>query len=150
MAMVAGQVSVRRRMYLFAEYFVLFFGVVTVFITVFRGVSPIPFLVVLGAGAVVYLLRQPTFDRGDFLRTVRPQLRSILTLWAVAWVVAIVGLSLYDPTLLWDLPRRKPVLWLIIMVAYPLLSAYPQELVFRGFLFHRYGPAFGARGTIAA
>jgi membrane protease YdiL (CAAX protease family) len=51
---------------------------------------------------------------------------------------------------LFGLPRSQPVLWAIIMVAYPLLSAYPQELIFRGFLFHRYGRAFGPAGTIVA
>ncbi|TCO53710.1 CPBP family intramembrane glutamic endopeptidase [Actinocrispum wychmicini] len=152
MAMVAGELGIRRRVYLVAEYFVLFFGIVAVFITVARGVSPIPFLVVLGAAAVVYLMRQPTFDRRDFLRpeAVRGQLRSILTLWALAWVLAVAGLLVYDRSLLLDLPRHQPVLWAIIMVAYPLLSAYPQELIFRAFVFQRYGRAFGPAGTVAA
>lgn len=152
MAIVAGEIGLRRRAYLFAEYFVLFFGVVAVFITVARGVSPIPFLVVLGAGSIWYLMRQPTFDRRDFLRpeAVRGQLRSIFTLWALAWILAVVGLLVYDRTLLLDLPRRNPVLWAIIMVAYPLLSAYPQELIFRAFVFQRYGPVFGSTGTIVA
>jgi membrane protease YdiL (CAAX protease family) len=152
MAVVAADLTARRRIYLVAEYLVLFFGTVAAFITLARGVSPIPFLIVLGAGAVVYLLRQPSFDRADFLRpaAVRGQLRSILSLWVLAWIAAIVGLLVYDSSLLFGLPRSQPVLWAIIMVAYPLLSAYPQELIFRGFLFHRYGKAFGPTGTIVA
>ena len=37
------------------------------------------------------------------------------------------------------------------MVLYPALSVYPQELVFRSFLFHRYAPVFGeGPGMVAA
>ena len=32
--------------------------------------------------------------------------------------------------------------WLFIIVAYPLFSVYPQELIYRCFLFHRYQPLF--------
>jgi membrane protease YdiL (CAAX protease family) len=42
------------------------------------------------------------------------------------------------PEALFQLPRTRTGLWLIIMIAYPLLSVYPQELIFRTFLFHRY------------
>jgi membrane protease YdiL (CAAX protease family) len=136
----------------FAEFLVLFFVTVAAFITLARGVSPIPFLVVLGAATVFYLLRQPGFDRTDFLRTaaVRGQLRSILTLWLLSWALAVAGLLLFDRNLLFDLPLHQPVLWAIIMVAYPLFSAYPQELIFRAFVFQRYGTAFGPTGTIVA
>jgi uncharacterized protein len=151
-AVTPDELSARRRAYLLAEYLVLFFVAVAGFSTFARGVSPIPFLLVLGAGTVFYLLRQPAFDRGHFLRpaAVRGQLRSILTLWVLAWVLAVVGLVVLSPQLLFDLPLRQPVLWAVIMVAYPLFSAYPQELIFRAFLFQRYGPAFGATGTIVA
>jgi membrane protease YdiL (CAAX protease family) len=40
------------------------------------------------------------------------------------------------------LPQQRPVLWLAILVLYPLLSALPQELIFRVFLFHRYRTLF--------
>ena len=37
-----------------------------------------------------------------------------------------------------DLPRRKPVLWVAIMLLYPALSVWPQEIIYRRFLFQRY------------
>jgi hypothetical protein len=40
------------------------------------------------------------------------------------------------------LPRRMPGLWLTILALYPLLSALPQELVFRPLFFRRYGGLF--------
>lgn len=43
-----------------------------------------------------------------------------------------------------DLPRYRPSLWLMIIIGYPLLSVYPQELLFRGFFFARYQGVFGS------
>lgn len=41
------------------------------------------------------------------------------------------------------LPREKPGLWLAVMLLYPLLSVWPQEMVYRAFLFTRYRPLLG-------
>jgi hypothetical protein len=34
------------------------------------------------------------------------------------------------------------MVWLLVMILYPLLSVYPQEIIFRTFLFHRYQNLF--------
>lgn len=152
-AAVAEQATVGRRAYLFAEYGVLFFGLIAVFDVLLDGVSPIPFLVALGVGSVVYLLRKPGFDRANLLRpdAVRRQLRPILLLWAAATVIALVGVALLLPEDLFGFPRSEPLMWAIVAVAYPLFSVYPQELIFRAFLFERYKPAFGdGAGMLAA
>lgn len=46
-------------------------------------------------------------------------------------------------------PKYRPRLWMLIMIFYPLVSVLPQELVYRTFFFHRYGPLFGNRGWLA-
>jgi len=43
------------------------------------------------------------------------------------------------------LPRQRPVLWLVIMCVYPLVSVYPQELIYRGFFCRRYETIFNTR-----
>ena len=48
------------------------------------------------------------------------------------------------------LPRRAPGLWLAILALYPLLSALPQELVFRALFFRRYGGLFAGRRVAVA
>lgn len=60
--------------------------------------------------------------------------------FAVLLAPAAVALPLLlrPETLFW-LPLRQPMLWLAIMVLYPLLSAFPQELAFRALFFERYG-----------
>ncbi|MBB3052408.1 membrane protease YdiL (CAAX protease family) [Prauserella isguenensis] len=138
--------SIAQRAGLAVEFLALFFGVITVFSVLADGVSPVPFLVVLGLASVVYLLRVGDFDRRDLWRAsaVRGQLRSILGLWAAACVVAVAGVSVFLPGDLFAMPREEPVVWAIVAVGYPVLSVYPQELIFRSFLFRRYAPVFGS------
>lgn len=146
-------ISSRRRVYLLAEFVVLFFGTIAGFAVFANGANPIPFLVVLGVGSVVYLMRQKSFDRRDLWRAeaVRAQLRPMLLLWALAAAVAVAAVAILLPGDLFGLPLNEPVLWVIIAVAYPLLSVYPQELIFRSFLFHRYQAVFGTgTGIIVA
>ncbi|MCK2236622.1 MULTISPECIES: CPBP family intramembrane glutamic endopeptidase [unclassified Crossiella] len=142
-----------RRNYLAAEFLLLFFGAVTIY-TVFRiPGGPIPLLVVLGVVAVVYLRRQPDFDRANFwrARALWPVLPRMLLLWGATAVLGLVSLWLFSPERLFELPRNNPTVWLFVMLFYPLLSVYPQELIFRAFLFHRYAPVFGnGLGMVAA
>jgi membrane protease YdiL (CAAX protease family) len=54
---------------------------------------------------------------------------------------------------LWDrahafaLVRERPWLWLLIAVAYPVVSVVPQEVVFRAFFLHRYRGILGGEAT---
>ena len=149
----APPVSMRRKAYLAAEYTALFFLAVGGYYLVGRGTSPIPLLVLLGVGAVVYLLRQTAFDRSSFWRfaALPGQLRSILLLWTITAVVATAAVAILLPELLLVFPSQQPWLWAMVMVLYPLASVYPQELIFRAFLFHRYAPVFGSGiGVVAA
>ncbi|HEY1856060.1 CPBP family intramembrane glutamic endopeptidase [Acidocella sp.] len=54
------------------------------------------------------------------------------------------------PHLFLSLPREHPFFWLLIMVLYPVLSVWPQEVIYRRFLFHRYAPLFGENGVVVA
>ncbi|MFI5782268.1 CPBP family intramembrane glutamic endopeptidase [Nocardia sp. NPDC051570] len=142
-----------RRVYLGAEYVALFFGGTTVYNAVLRGRPPIPALLALACGAAVYLRRSPGFDRASLWRAeaLDGQARSIAVsagASALALTAATAAVRRED---LFDLPRRNPWLWLAVMVLYPALSVYPQELIFRSFLFHRYAPVFGeGKGLVAA
>lgn len=142
-----------RKAYLGAEYLALFFGGTTLYNALMRGRPPIPALLALAAGATVYLRRSPDFDRATLWRSeaLPAQARSMATL-AGAGALALTGaVAAVRPEHLFDLPRRNPWLWLAVMVLYPAVSVYPQELVFRSFLCHRYAPVFGeGAGLVAA
>lgn len=135
-----------------AEYLVLFFGVVGAYALAGSPGSPIPPLLLLGLGAWLYLRRRQDFDRADLVRAdaLRSAIGPILALWAVAAAVAIAAVALLDPHRLFNLPRQVPLLWALVMVFYPVVSVYPQELIFRAFLMHRYAPVFGTGRAMAA
>lgn len=58
---------------------------------------------------------------------------------AQAWV------SLPEQIEWFSLPKERPLMWLVIMCVYPLISVYPQELVYRGFFCRRYEAIFNTR-----
>ena len=45
---------------------------------------------------------------------------------------------LLQPDILFSLWKRSHLFWLLIMVAYPVLSVVPQEIIFRRYLFTRF------------
>ncbi|MCY1142773.1 CPBP family glutamic-type intramembrane protease [Actinoplanes sp. Pm04-4] len=128
----------------FAEYLLLFFGLVGIYIAVDVPGGPIPVLLVAGALIVVYLRRQKVGLAGprDF--------RGVVGLWAVVSVLTVAAMALFDRDNLFVLPRENPGLWLLIIVFYPLVSVYPQELLYRAFLLHRYRDVFGSGKRAAA
>jgi membrane protease YdiL (CAAX protease family) len=133
------------------EFCVLFVGLPVFFGLVRIPGGPIPLLIVLGPAAYWYLRRRPDLDRRDLTRpeALRAALPSILGLWSVAALVAVLAIALFLPGWLFNLPRQQPWLWAAVVVFYPLVSVYPQELLFRAFLLYRYAPVFGT-GTRAA
>lgn len=96
-------------------------------------------------GFVLYLLWDRTFrvrselGTGFGLRV----LGSILLIFAGAGGAIAAFVHTEMPEHFLRLPSRAPHVWLMIMVFYPLLSVIPQELIYRTFFFHRYGPLFG-------
>ncbi|MBK1783890.1 CPBP family intramembrane glutamic endopeptidase [Prauserella cavernicola] len=138
--------------YLAAEFAIVFFGLVVLYTLLLRGTSPIPVLLVLGAAAVVYLLRSPSFDRASLWRAgaLAGQLRPMLALWLLTAAGCALVVALTTPDLLLALPSEQPGLWALIVLGYPLASVYPQELLFRTFLFHRYRPVFGEGALMVA
>jgi len=42
------------------------------------------------------------------------------------------------PDHLFDLPLQKPLVWIAVMILYPLLSVFPQEIIYRSYFFKRY------------
>ena len=51
---------------------------------------------------------------------------------------------LFDREHLFDLPRSHPWIYLALSLFYPVFSAFGQEVIYRTFLFRRYGSLFGS------
>ena len=63
---------------------------------------------------------------------------------AVFVVLLAIAVWVFRPDLLFSMIKRSPILWVVVMVLYPLLSVYPQELLYRAYFFHRYEALFGS------
>lgn len=65
---------------------------------------------------------------------------------AIRLVIGFLALFLLAlwlrPDHLFDFPRRAPERWAMVMCLYPLLSALPQEFLYRQFYFGRYHRLF--------
>lgn len=137
------------RLYLTIEFSLLFIGV-PLLLFVYRhlfGRFVIPSLVLLGLGCGAVLLIDRQFDRTRLWRTAawKPGLKRILRTWLPGVGLLTLLLAVQRPDLLLRFPREAPGLWLFIVCTYPVLSAYPQEVIFRAFLFHRYRALFPGR-----
>ena len=44
----------------------------------------------------------------------------------------------FKPDRFFIIPRQEPLMWLLIMIGYPIWSVFPQELIYRGYFFHRF------------
>ncbi|MEM6489911.1 MAG: CPBP family intramembrane glutamic endopeptidase [Pseudomonadota bacterium] len=131
----------------------LLFGGVPALMLATVGMFPLfPVLAVLAVVAVVLLAATPGFAwrelrEGGLLRHWR-----ILVLFTAVSVAAATVLTLWlRPEWFLAFPRYAPERWLLVMTFYPLVSALPQELIFRTLFFRRYGVLFpGTNALIAA
>lgn len=143
-----------RQWWLIAEFALLCLALPTVIIVYRLAADMLMFLwAACFYCAVIYALR---FYRGGralwgwsaFNRT---NLRIVLLRFAGVAAAMTLFLYLYDPQRMLELPRERPVLMLVILVLYPVLSALPQEFIFCTFFFERFRPLFpGKRALITA
>jgi membrane protease YdiL (CAAX protease family) len=128
------------------EFFILFFAGPTLFAYTRHRIPAIPALWVLMAGCLIFLLRDPQFNQSR-LWDVSPLRRSapgILCLFAAAAAIGTFLVVRYmPPGSFLKFPRSNPRLWSLLMVFYPLLSVYPQGIIYRAFIFERYRDLFG-------
>jgi len=107
---------------------------------------PIPYLLLAAFGGFLLLRGDVSFNLSQLTAwgNIRPFLTSILIRDAVCLAGLAIAVYLLAPDLFFSLIRRSPLLLALIFLLYPLLSVYPQELLYRAFFFHRYQPLFGS------
>lgn len=123
----------------------------TVLALVMQGWMVFPAIWLLAACALVLLWRDPTFDRRELIRlnTLRASLPGMAFRVFIAAIALAAVLWAWKPDWVLSLPRERPRIWAIIMVFYPVLSVYPQELAFRTFFRHRYRDLFKTQWAFA-
>lgn len=154
---VAGHLEPRTRADLFwhrlFEFIVLFVTLPIAFMMVSANVRMlIPVLVATGTVVFLVLWLDPTFDRRRLVNAgaLRRELPTIAALGLLGGAGILVAVWLFEERGPFWLPANKPLLWAAIMVGYPVFSVYPQELMYRAFLMHRYRPVFPGRWMMIA
>lgn len=108
--------------------------------------------------AIVVLLRDRDFKRGQLANTSGfvARLPLLLRVFAICIPIlaGLMALMLFakdqgwiamPPEVGWfALLRNKPYIYALVMIGYPILSVYPQEIIYRALFFQRYAPAFGS------
>src|SRR5262249_24381203 len=128
------------------EFVLLFFALPALFAYTRHRIPAIPALWVLLAYCLFILLRDPQFDRHCLWDTtpLPHYAPEILGLFALAGVIGSVLVLWFAPDLFLELPRSNPLPWALVMVLYPVVSVYPQGIIYRAFIFDRYRALFGA------
>lgn len=100
----------------------------------------IPVLLLLALYCYGMISRDASFKRFRLLNAaqVAPLLRRRLPVFVLGALLCLLLYSLLGDGRWFAMPSESPKNWLLLLVLYPLLSAWPQELIFRTFFFHRY------------
>jgi CAAX protease family protein len=104
----------------------------------------IPALWLLTGYCLYRLLGDPGFDRHLLWNPTaldRYWLQIVLTFAGLALLIGAY-VYLFHAGRLFSFVRRAPIFWAVVMVLYPVLSVYPQSLIYRAFIFHRYRTLF--------
>lgn len=138
------KISLTKRFWLWTEFAILFVGLpIFFYMEIYTNRKILP-LVIFTLATLLYLRRDRSFNNRKLVDG--SQLKIYLKKFLPRTILIslfILGLTLWiKPESLFIFPRTRPLIWIMVMCLYPFLSAYPQEVIYRGFLFHRYRHLF--------
>jgi membrane protease YdiL (CAAX protease family) len=138
--------------FLVFELLILFVGIPLLF---YWDLVPLPkvSMLILAAGYCGWQLwRDPDFGISMLVRKDSQDVSRDILMRLPFVIIALVGIIwVMHPDQFFAFPSERPIVWMVVMVVYPLLSALPQEFIFRTFFFHRFGEFFTLKyGTILA
>ncbi len=132
---------------LWAEFLILFCGVPLLLAFALPPTAMFTVLGVFTAAGVVLLARTDGFRWAELIVPGRFSWRAVFGFALSVAVLSSGAVLVLFPGNFLMLQRQAPELWLMIMVLYPLVSAVPQELIFRPLFFRRYGSLFPDRNV---
>ena len=141
------------RAWLWAEFLLLFIGVPILlaifFETIQRNRALFPIIISLSVLALAMLSATPGWKfRTLFCGPVLSEWRIILGFWIFTAVACLAFVLAINPDMLFSIVRYRPELWLVIMIFYPVLSAWPQEIIYRALFFERYECLFPTKALL--
>lgn len=87
---------------------------------------------------LIVLIRDENFNSKKFSFNKFRNWRLILARFAAFVIISAVAVYYFSKDFLFSLPKENTKLWLLIILLYPIWSAFPQELIYRSWFFHRY------------
>lgn len=127
------------RWYLVPELIILF--IVVPMLYLFDAIPVhkiIPLLALLVYCGCILLIKKPA-NPNRF--SIQANWKIIIAIFIVTGMVVYLFIYLYvNEGLFADIPGNRKLFYMILM--YPLLSAFPQEIIFREFFFYRYRAIF--------
>lgn len=104
-----------------------------------------PKFLALLAGLVyvlVVMAYSGAFPREAFRFRVGAYRKTILLRFLVVATLLTLYMAVFEPQAFLSLPRTYPRLWIAIMIFYPVLSALPQEIIYRTYFEFRFRSLF--------
>ncbi len=132
------------KVYLTTEFSLIFAGVpLAIYFNLVRVPKIFP-LVAVTAFVLLVLLKDGEYKRRELwsLDEIDEVLPGLLVKFILVFATLVVLVMVTRPQALFSFPRQRLQIWGLVMVFYPLLSAFPQEVIYRGFIFHRYRSLF--------
>lgn len=71
-------------------------------------------------------------------------LKPVLLRFAFCAALIYAAMAAYQPDQLFSFMLQRPKIWAMVMVFYPILSVIPQEIIYRRYIFQRFGEALTA------
>lgn len=132
------------RIYRLLDFLLIFIALPLVFYFELLQVPKIAALLGVTLIAVMLLWRDESYElkhlfykysQADFLKSL---------LWKSGLVaLSLIGLVfIVEPQSLFAFPKEQTLVWVLVLLLYPFLSALPQELLYREFFFNRYEKLF--------
>jgi membrane protease YdiL (CAAX protease family) len=128
---------------LWFEFAALFLGVPVLMAIYFGQYKLFTAIWVLAGVSALLLMMTPGWSwRQLFAGPVLRHWWIVLGYAAITAVICVAFVFWLVPERFLSLPRYQTELWILIMVGYPIASAWPQEVIFRSLFFERYGNLF--------
>ncbi len=135
-----------KKTWLIAEFLLLFFGLplALYFSNRIKQIHPVLLLLPVFLFFLLYFRQKKDFSFKSFLRfdisskTILKNAGLIL----LASIALLAYVYLFERENMFNLPRKNTRLYIVMMVVYPLISAFIQEVIYRVFIFRRYSRVF--------
>jgi len=131
----------------YTEFALLFFGI-PLFIF-FDSAFIHPSIIILPVLIFIFFILKRTTDFSfrELIRWGIPQATLVRNgIVLLMCLLLMLGYTaIFEPDQLFNLPRANPWIFLAMCIFYPVFSAFGQEVIYRTFLFRRYGSIFPER-----